>query len=195
MKKQKDKNRKTGSGNKNADQQDSKDDSTEAGFSQTSGAVDNQNNIQVHHIPEALENETGVSQVSTPNDLVQTEPHKRQASLSLQSQLRSSSFRRTSVSQAPTSPPLNGSKSPILPVLSPEGDSVNEIYRKQTSRLDELERENRRLAKDARESETRWKKTEDELEQLREESGEIVELKMKARMADTKSEEVEKLVC
>lgn len=119
--------------------------------------------------------------------------HNRQPSLSLQSKLRSSSFRRTSISQAPLSPPLNGSRSPILPVLSPEGESVNEIYRKQTSRLDELERENRRLVKEARDVETRWRKAEEELEDLRESNSEVVELRLRVGKADAKSEENEKL--
>lgn len=161
-------------------------------------STSSQSDMQVPHTSEAKENGTEISEVTGSDEQVQTplkQTHNRQPSLSLQSQLRSSSFRRTSVSQAPTSPPLNGSKSPILPVLSPEGDSVNEIYRKQTSRLDELERENRRLAKDARDSEARWKKTEQELEELREDSGEIAELKLRAGKADIKSEEVEKLVC
>ena len=119
--------------------------------------------------------------------------HNRQPSLSLQSKLRSSSFRRTSVSQAPLSPPLNGNRSPILPVLSPEGESVNEIYRKQTSRLDELEKDNRRLVKEARDVETRWKKAEEELEDLRESNSEVAELKLRVGKADAKSEEIEKL--
>lgn len=114
--------------------------------------------------------------------------------MSLQSQLRSSSFRQNSVSQTPTSPPLSGGRSPNLSVLSPEGDSLNEIYRKQASRLDELERENRRLAKDARENEARWKKTEEELEELRESSGEVAELKSRAGKVDAKSEEIDNLV-
>ena len=147
--------------------------------------------------PESLEKGPSVSDTVGSDETAQTTSkkiHNRQPSLSLQSQLRSSSFRRTSVSQAPTSPPLNGGRSPNLPVLSPEGDSLNEIYRKQASRLDELEKENRRLAKDARENEARWKKTEEELEELRESSGEVAELKLRAGKVDAKSEEIEKLV-
>ena len=118
--------------------------------------------------------------------------HKRQPSLSVQSKLRSSSFRRSSVSQGPLSP--NGTKSPELPVLSPGGDSVNSIYRKQAARLDELEKENRRLAKDAQEAEKRWRHTEEELEELREASGEVAELKSRAQKADAQIEEFNKLV-
>lgn len=122
-----------------------------------------------------------------------TSPHKRrQPSLSLQSKMRSSSFRRSSVSQGPISP--NGTKSPELPVLTPDGDSVNSIYRKQAARLDELEKENRRLAKESQEAEKRWRHTEEELEELREASGEVAELKSGAQKAEAQMEEFNKLV-
>ena len=120
--------------------------------------------------------------------------HNRQPSLSLQSRLRSSSFRRGSVSQAPLPSALSGSKSPTLPVLGPDTESVNEIYRKQTSRLDELEKENRRLGKETQDFEARWKKAEKELEELRESSSEVAELKSRVTKADAKSEEADKLV-
>lgn len=157
----------------------------------------NEDEQPIQDKPESLEKGPGASDTVGSDETAQTTSkkiHNRQPSLSLQSQLRSSSFRRTSVSQAPTSPPLNGGRSPNLPVLSPEGDSLNEIYRKQASRLDELEKENRRLAKDARENEARWKKTEEELEELRESNGEVAELKLRAGKVDAKSEEIEKLV-
>ena len=106
--------------------------------------------------------------------------------------MRPSSFRRTSVSQGPLSP--NGTKSPELPLLSPDGDSVNSIYRKQAARLDELEKENRRLAKDAQEAEKRRRHTEEELEELREASAEVAELKSRAQKAEAQIEELNKLV-
>ena len=106
--------------------------------------------------------------------------------------MRSSSFRRTSVSQGPLSP--NGTKSPELPLLSPDSDSVNSIYRKQAARLDELEKENRRLAKDAQEAEKRRRHTEEELEELREASAEVAELKSRAQKAEAQIEELNKLV-
>ncbi len=188
---------------KKDDQQGSRDVSTEIGASEGTDAIEdislsNASTTQFQRAPEPFETEKGVSETSKldePNETHSTQTHNRHPSLSLQSQLRSSSFRRTSVSQAPTSPPPNVNTSPIIPLLSPEGDTVSEIYRKQTSRIDELERENRRLAKDASESETRWKKTEEELEELRESSGEVAELKLRAGGADAKSEEIEKLVC
>jgi len=79
----------------------------------------------------------------------------RQPSVSLQSKIRSASFRHGA---APTSPA--------------EGDDFPDIYRKQMARIEELEKENKRLAKEAQESQTRWQKKEDELEELREKATE-----------------------
>jgi hypothetical protein len=120
--------------------------------------------------------------------------NNRQPSMSLQSQLRSSTFRRTSVSQAPLSPPPNEIKSPILPVLSPEGESINEIYRKQTLRLDELEKENKRLAKEARDIRLRWEKAEEELEDLRDSSSDLAKLRERAAKVDAQADEIDRLV-
>ncbi|CAD6574108.1 MAG: hypothetical protein ASARMPREDX12_006383 [Alectoria sarmentosa] len=116
--------------------------------------------------------------------------HGRQPSLSIQSKMRSSSFRRQSLSQGPLSPTA---KSPDLPILTPDGDSVNSIYRKQAARLDELERENRRLAREAQENEKRWKQTEEELEELREASGDVARLKSRVEKADAENEEFNKV--
>ena len=115
--------------------------------------------------------------------------HNRQPSLSLQSRMRSTSFRRQSGPQSATSPTLNGSRSPIL---DPEGD-VTEIYRKQAARLDELEKENKRLAKENRDSEARYKEVEEELEELRDASADVAALKSKASQSASLNEEVTKL--
>lgn len=124
----------------------------------------------------------------------QTSLHTRQPSLSLQSRLRSSSFRRASGPQTPLSPNLNGSRAPNLPALSPDGDTVTEIYRKQAARLDELEKDNKRLSKEIETSENRWRKTEEELEELRETSGRVAELTTRAEKAAAQSTEITKLV-
>ena len=129
-----------------------------------------------------------------PETLAQNPAHNRQPSLSIQSKMRSSSFRRQSLSQGPLSPGANGTMSPDLPTLTPDGDSVNSIYRKQAARLDELEKENRRLAKEAQENERRWRKTEEELEELREASGDVAQLKARAEKADAQVEEFNKVV-
>ena len=120
--------------------------------------------------------------------------HNRQPSLSLQSKMRSASFRRTSTSQGPLSPVANGAKSPEVSSVSPEGDYVNSIYRKQAARLDELERENKKLAQDAQDAERKLKRTEEELDELREASGEVAELKSKAQKLEAQTEELNKLV-
>ena len=83
----------------------------------------------------------------------------RQPSISVQSKMRSSSFRQTSAAGGPLSPDYG---------FSPEGSTAPDIYRKQASRIEELEKENKRLAKEATDGEKRWKKAEEELEDLRE---------------------------
>lgn len=79
-------------------------------------------------------------------------------SLSQQSKTRSKSFRAGSIS-AP------GPLSPGLTI--PEGDTAPEIYRKQVARIEELEKEVKRLVA----AETRWRKMEEELADLREAEG------------------------
>lgn len=72
--------------------------------------------------------------------------------------MRSSSFRQ-GAGPGPLSPPI----------LSPEGaDTAPEIHRRQQAKIEELERENKRLAKETSESERRWKKAEEDLEEIRE---------------------------
>ncbi|KAI1372938.1 hypothetical protein F4677DRAFT_448970 [Hypoxylon crocopeplum] len=88
-------------------------------------------------------------------DVLAETPLSPTASLPQQSKLRSSSFRQGTVS--PTGFPL-----------SPEGETAPEIYRKQVARIDDLEKENKRLAKEASDSEKRWQKAEEELADLRE---------------------------
>lgn len=79
-------------------------------------------------------------------------------SLAEQSKARSTSFRASSISGKPTSPGP----------LSPDGDTAPDIYRKHVAKIEELEKENRRLQKDSSDAEKRWKKAEDELADLRE---------------------------
>lgn len=133
-----------------------------------------------------------------PEELAETPSkpsHGRQPSLSLQSKMRSTSFRRTSVSLQNLDSPTTMAKSPILPPLSPEGDTMPDIYRKQAIRIEELERENKRLEREATDGESRFRKAEEELEDFREGNGEVVELKARAERAEKKVEDIEKLVC
>lgn len=197
MKKQKDKSKKLSSSQRQEDQQHAREESTEhAAAGHRESSLDpnhDQENTASHSLTEDAE-PSNIAGSGEPTPTLPKQTHNRQPSLSVESKLRSSSFRRTSVSQAPLSPPLNGNKSPILPILTTDGESVNEIYRKQTAKLDELEKENRRLAKEIRDVELRWQKTEEELEDLRESSSEVAELKSRAGKADSKAEENEKLV-
>jgi DNA repair ATPase RecN len=202
LKKQKDKGRKPGNEKKKDEQQDLKEESIPIGGAGDIVAEKSQSPPVINSGEDQSTAEGTEDHHGEPTDAVETQAlhttpsekaHDRQSSLSLQSQLRSSTFRRTSVSQAPLSP-LSEIKSPILPVLSPEGDSVNEIYRKQTLRLDELENENKRLAKEARDARLRWEKAEQELEDLHESNGEFAELRMRATKLDAQSEELIRLV-
>lgn len=107
---------------------------------------------------------------------------QRQPSISVQSKLRSSSFRQSS--GGPISPSY---------AFSPEGDTAPDIHRKQAVRIEELEKENKRLAREASENEKRWKKAEEELEDLREVDD--VSIPKRESSADKSSPaEVEKLV-
>uniref|UniRef100_L2FV80 M protein repeat protein n=1 Tax=Colletotrichum fructicola (strain Nara gc5) TaxID=1213859 RepID=L2FV80_COLFN len=90
-----------------------------------------------------------------------TSPTASQPSLAQQSKLRSASFRQGSISTGPLSPGAQG----------PEGETATDIYRKQVARIEELEKENKRLTKESTDSEKRWKKAEEELADLRETEG------------------------
>ena len=123
--------------------------------------------------------------------------HGRQPSLSIQSKMRSSSFRKTSVSQGSHSPSPAALKSPpqSLPPLTGDGESVHEVFRKQSTRIEELEKENKRIEKELGDATTRWRKTEDQLEDLREASVDDAELRQKLKEAEEKVASIESLVC
>ncbi|PHH81088.1 hypothetical protein CDD80_3370 [Ophiocordyceps camponoti-rufipedis] len=88
------------------------------------------------------------------NDSASAEPADP-PSIAQQSKLRSSSFRAGSL--------------PVSPApFSPDGDTAPDIYRKHVARIEELEKENKRLAKEAADSERRWNKAEESLSELRE---------------------------
>ncbi len=102
--------------------------------------------------------------------------HGRKPSLSLQSKLRSSSFRQT-VAGGPLSP---SAATTHLPPLTPDEETIQDIYRKQSIRLEDLEKENKRLAREVSDGEHRWRKSEKELDELREGSVESEALKVQA---------------
>lgn len=122
--------------------------------------------------------------------------HTRQPSLSIQSKMRSSSFRRTSISQgsAPSPAALKSPPQP-LPPLTGDGDSVHEVFRKQSTKIEELEKDNKRLEKELSDATTRWRKTEDQLEDLREASVDGAELRERLKQAEEKVASIEALVC
>jgi hypothetical protein len=123
--------------------------------------------------------------------------HGRQPSLSIQSKMRSSSFRKTSVSQGSVSPsPSATTKSPAqsLPPLTGDGESVHEVFRKQSTKIEELEKDNKRLEKDLADATLRWRKTEEQVEDLREASVDGVELKEQLKKAEEKVASIESLV-
>lgn len=95
------------------------------------------------------------------DDVPPLSPTTTNASLAQQSKARSASFRKPSVSG-----PLSSG------LFSPEGETAPDIYRKHVARIEELEKENKRLAKEATDAEKRWKKAEEELSDLREDDGE-----------------------
>jgi hypothetical protein len=69
-----------------------------------------------------------------------------------------------------------------------------EVFRKQARRLEEIERENKRLERELEDAQTRWKRSDEQLEELREACGDVVELKDRMERAEKKAEEVDKLV-
>ncbi|CAK7265470.1 hypothetical protein SEPCBS119000_001528 [Sporothrix epigloea] len=84
-------------------------------------------------------------------------PKATAPSLSEQSRLRSTSFRHGG--------PGPGPGGPLSP--SADGETAADIYRKQVMRIEELERQNKRLVKDAADAEKRWQKAEDALADAR----------------------------
>ncbi|KAG0154262.1 hypothetical protein PDIDSM_1642 [Penicillium digitatum] len=122
--------------------------------------------------------------------------HGRQPSLSIQSKMRSSSFRKTSISHGSTSPsPSAALKSPAqsLPPLTGDGESVHEVFRKQSTKIEELEKENKRLEKELSDETMRWRKTEEQVEDLREASVDGVVLREQLKKAEEKVASIESM--
>ena len=122
--------------------------------------------------------EENPAEEDTKDELQPMSPTQGTASRAQQSKARSASFRQPSIS-GPLSPGL----------FSPEGETAPEIYRKHVARIEELEKENKRLAKEAADTEKRWQKAEEELADLRERDGDATGKKVSGS-----SGEVEKLV-
>jgi hypothetical protein len=103
--------------------------------------------------------------------------HGRKPSIAIESRQRSESFYRSGATGTPTSP------NPAIPT----GGVTSEVYREQALKIEELERENKRLAGEVQENQNRWKKGEEELEELREGRGDVA-------LAVEKGKEADKLV-
>jgi len=105
-------------------------------------------------------------------------PVTKTPSLAQQSKARSRSFRQGSISITTGSTPLSpgGLISPVVE----GGETAPDIYRKQAQRIEELEKENKALAKEVRDVEKRWQRAEEELADLRErdlgDEGEVARL-------------------
>jgi hypothetical protein len=76
--------------------------------------------------------------------------HGRKPSVAIESRQRSESFYRSGAAGTPTSPSA----------ATPVGGITSEVYREQAQKIEELERENKRLASEVEENQTRWKKGE-----------------------------------
>ncbi|KAI7686757.1 hypothetical protein KC353_g20483, partial [Hortaea werneckii] len=73
--------------------------------------------------------------------------------------------------------------------LSP-GAEVQDLYKKQAARIEELEKESKSYKQQQEEGASRLAKAEEELEKLREDSSDVAELKTKSKEAETLKEEL-----
>ena len=110
-------------------------------------------------------------------DISRGAAHAHRSSLSAQSKMRSSSFRRSSQGFS-----------------SADGDSVQDVFRKHSTRIDELEKDKKRLEKQVQDANGQWRKTEDQLQELREANVDSAELKQKLKKAEEKITEMEAMV-
>lgn len=100
--------------------------------------------------------------------------HGRKPSMAIESRQRSESFYRSGAANTPTSP--GG--------LTPGAGITSEVYREQAFKIEELEKENKRLVAEVEENQSRWKKGEEELEELREGRGDVALAVEKGKEAD-----------
>lgn len=103
-----------------------------------------------------------------------TTSHGRKPSVAVESRLRSASFYRPGEGVTPTSPTA----------ATPGGGVSADIYREQAQRIEELERENKGLYRDLDDYEAKWKKGEEELEELREGRGDVALAVERGKEAD-----------
>ncbi|PVI05229.1 hypothetical protein DM02DRAFT_610828 [Periconia macrospinosa] len=119
-----------------------------------------------------------------PSELPSAKPaHGRKPSVAVESRQRSASFYRGGASGTPTDP---------APV-TPGGGVTGDIYREQAQKIEELERENKRLAGEVEEGQARWRKGEEELEEMREGRADAALAIERGKEADKLKTEVESL--
>lgn len=135
--------------------------------------------------PEAIE--ADATNESKNDTTPQTQESKQ--SLSQQSKLRSSSFRRSSPHRDSTS---DSTKKGSLDIVS-ESQSPPDVFRRQALRLEELERENKRLEKDLGNARSKWNQADEELEELRAMKAEVESLRTQLVRADEITKETETL--
>ncbi|KAK1009690.1 hypothetical protein LTR91_002831, partial [Friedmanniomyces endolithicus] len=110
------------------------------------------------------------------NDAAKPLP-ERQPSVSMQSRQRSESFRQGAPSTIATDLKLGGGP------LSP-GIEVQDLYKKQAARIEELERENGAYKVQQEEGAARLAKAEEELDGLRKGSSDVADLRSRAKEAE-----------
>ena len=71
---------------------------------------------------------------------------------------------------------------------------MHEVFRKQSTRIEDLEKDNKRMEKELADATSRWRKTEDQLEDMRESSVDGAELREKLKQAEEKAASIESLV-
>ncbi|KAK4556849.1 hypothetical protein LTR86_005829 [Recurvomyces mirabilis] len=134
--------------------------------------------IESAHVEDAGDATTAVDDKTTGADDAQADGEEdvtekseleRQPSLPIQSKQRSESFRQ-------------GGAGP--------GAEVQDLYKKQAARIEELEKESKAYREQQEEGAARLAKVEEELESVREEGSDVAELKSKARETDKLKEEL-----
>ncbi|CAI6332317.1 unnamed protein product [Periconia digitata] len=155
----------------------------------SSSAAPDKTEEKTEELPTTEPIETGVVspdpvEDDEPSELPSTkQKHGRKPSVAVESRQRSASFYRGGASGTPTSPTA----------VTPGGGVTGDIYREQAQKIEELEKENKRLAGEVEEGQARWKKGEDELEELREGRADAALATERGKEADKLKTEVESL--
>lgn len=110
--------------------------------------------------------------------------------------MRSESFRKSGPASAGVegNSPRTPMKSSYFPPLAGEHEEVQEIYRKQLARIEQLEKDQKKLEREVVAKSTSLDQAESELEELRSGNAKLADLQGKAGRADSNQEENEKLV-